>query len=565
MAFNKIELTKVGTSTVNTVTTEFNETFTSHDSGFDIFYHLGSNLDPVENAWSNPITAGTYVSVTSTHVPTDDGHAGLVSRNTNNARFDLSLADDPETITYEFLTGFEVNLREVRYRSDNNVATNITRLEVYLSADDVTYKRVVIDTNVPTTSDTWHRYTLLNNEDDWVKYVRFIVRNNQNAVMRVGEFELYGKLRNLTTGTAGFKRAGDRFENLLNVDAASTLGQRVIHYDETANIWESKVLFPYDVDSRVLSEDLYIESPDIRSPRYFVLSPNGANRNVFLPIPTVDDTIKFRTLDGGFDINIREPDVTNLQFGLTNYYTLNETGSTFTDSAGSFNITEFGGTIGSQSGLIGNEITLNGANAWAHQNNWVTAGSVTLSIWATLDNGSSKQAIVTKWEESGGTVKNFRLYTSGGRFRWQVALDGIGPGVEIVDPSTYSTGTRYHLVATYDEATGDQKLYVDGVEVATYTHPGGGPIIDSVAAELQLGAMRNASASLTYYMDGALDEFGIWDRALLENQVLELYNSGSGVSYATMTATPPTPVVLNNAGKLQYEYVYDGTEWHLLG
>jgi len=48
-------------------------------------------------------------------------------------------------------------------------------------------------------------------------------------------------------------------------------------------------------------------------------------------------------------------------------------------------------------------------------------------------------------------------------------------------------------------------------------------------------------------MDGAsemmLDQICIWNRALSSNEILELYNSGDGMSYSDMSYVPPAPPI----------------------
>lgn len=102
----------------------------------------------------------------------------------------------------------------------------------------------------------------------------------------------------------------------------------------------------------------------------------------------------------------------------------------------------------------------------------------------------------------------------------------------------------HHVVGTYDGTTA--KIYVDDTLcasraiTATLTSPG----------NFNVGLDNTTTAS---YMNGNLDEVGLWSRALSATEVTTLYNGGAGLQYPFITtdtisvsdssATTDTPTI----------------------
>lgn len=103
--------------------------------------------------------------------------------------------------------------------------------------------------------------------------------------------------------------------------------------------------------------------------------------------------------------------------------------------------------------------------------------------------------------------------------------------------SIFTTNIWYHCVAVFDGTqTGNSnrcKLYINGL-LQTLSFSGTIPttIIGSGMATnipLWLGTLQTVQSSQT--LNGALDEVGIWNRALTQSEVSQLYNGGTGFSF----------------------------------
>jgi hypothetical protein len=127
--------------------------------------------------------------------------------------------------------------------------------------------------------------------------------------------------------------------------------------------------------------------------------------------------------------------------------------------------------------------------------------------------------------------------------RWQLGIIDSGPdhylrmrvragGVTttLADSSaSLTTGQWYFAVATYDTASGDMKLYLDGVVIANASHALGGMLDIDPAVKVALGANGNAAQ----FFDGVLDDLRVYDRALSSGEIFDIYEADA----------PPVPVV----------------------
>jgi len=99
----------------------------------------------------------------------------------------------------------------------------------------------------------------------------------------------------------------------------------------------------------------------------------------------------------------------------------------------------------------------------------------------------------------------------------------------------YTAGAWVHVVQTYDSATKQIKMYINGSLVQTVTTAGGN--VKSNSSALYLGSSGGNGP-----FNGLIDEVAIWSRALSGTEISTLYNGGSGVTYPlpfTGTATQP--------------------------
>ncbi len=91
-------------------------------------------------------------------------------------------------------------------------------------------------------------------------------------------------------------------------------------------------------------------------------------------------------------------------------------------------------------------------------------------------------------------------------------------------------GTWYFISVVYDQSAGTMKLYVDGEEEANATGIGA---INTTTVDVYIGS----NSSPSQYYDGLMEEVGIFDYAISEATIDELYNGGDGAKVSELTTT----------------------------
>jgi len=189
------------------------------------------------------------------------------------------------------------------------------------------------------------------------------------------------------------------------------------------------------------------------------------------------------------------------------------------------NLTETG-SVGDVTGLLGNAADFPGTdgNFWARGVNdtvfdvGVGFAPFTVQVWVNVDVMPGSFSWIAGKHDTDTNGWGF-FFASDGTVYWDHRGGG---GSEITSsPGQITTGAGWqHVVVTSDGAT--LKIYVDNVEVGS-----GSP--SSVIASpnpLIFGNRFNAGRAL----NGQLDEVAIWTRALTNDEILVLYNSGNGLA-----------------------------------
>ncbi|MCI0334617.1 MAG: LamG domain-containing protein [Planctomycetes bacterium] len=204
--------------------------------------------------------------------------------------------------------------------------------------------------------------------------------------------------------------------------------------------------------------------------------------------------------------------------GLVGHWKLDEaSGLTAADSSPAGNNgTLIGGTW--TSGRIDGGLQLNGTSNYVnvpHAPSLSLTSQITVAAWVNAGALNDWQTVIQKGTSGGignyyfGTYYDevdFSLYDGG----W---FDFITTGVNL------QTGTWYHLAATFDNATDEVHLYVDGVEVLSTTTTA------SPQANSQNLTVGTYETSL--YWNGTLDDVRIYGRVLCPSEIQDLYNGGN--------------------------------------
>jgi hypothetical protein len=202
------------------------------------------------------------------------------------------------------------------------------------------------------------------------------------------------------------------------------------------------------------------------------------------------------------------------------------------NSAYSFNGTSNYITVPNSSGLSNfTDITISG---------WVNISQFPSS---SISNGLA--GLVTKWYGSGscgGVTDNYACYLRsnnqlvGGTNQYRAYPNMLQT------PSNLTNSNWYHFVMVHNSSTGGS-FYINGVLVSTYATTGS---LCSSTNPLYLGC-DNGLGTLNRFLNGKLDDIGIWNRALTTQEVTQLYNQNQCFTNTTVTET-----LVINVGQLSY-------------
>jgi hypothetical protein len=143
-----------------------------------------------------------------------------------------------------------------------------------------------------------------------------------------------------------------------------------------------------------------------------------------------------------------------------------------------------------------------------------------ISVWVKLDQLDTWDTFVS---QDGQTISSFYLQKRDTHYLAFTTFPSDSTSAKAcIAQSTLKprTGEWYHLVATRHAASGDQRLYVDGVLAGKATCAGGfkssGPLV--------LG--RGRWDGPVDWITGAVDDLGVADRVLEADEIVDLYHQG---------------------------------------
>jgi hypothetical protein len=161
----------------------------------------------------------------------------------------------------------------------------------------------------------------------------------------------------------------------------------------------------------------------------------------------------------------------------------------------------------------------------------------TISLWVKPSSfatgGSPDYAQTVIGRAVSDTTNGHWSIQTNGTGKIQLRIRDDGSSVYTTSTTTLSTGTFYHVVAGVDDSN-NTFIYVNG-GTSEDTDALSGNSYD-LSASVYFGRSGNGSP-YTYYFDGDIDEACIFNRALTESEVGQLYNSGSGLAYPFSVAS----------------------------
>jgi arabinan endo-1,5-alpha-L-arabinosidase len=197
--------------------------------------------------------------------------------------------------------------------------------------------------------------------------------------------------------------------------------------------------------------------------------------------------------------------------------------SDLTDSSGYNRILTNNGNVSFASGKIGDAAVFDGNNYLSRSQKFMSGASA-FSLSCFVKCTSSTTYIYGEDAESSFILVS--THDNKVTFNFE---NGWNP---IQSSSTITDDQWHHVVCVYDGGI-SAKLYFDGVEEASRNSIAA-TMPTSSAANFSLGAPPTGWGAM---LNGSMDAVGIWNRALSDAEVTELYNSGTGLELEVILPT----------------------------
>ncbi|MCX6355644.1 MAG: LamG domain-containing protein [Candidatus Aureabacteria bacterium] len=222
------------------------------------------------------------------------------------------------------------------------------------------------------------------------------------------------------------------------------------------------------------------------------------------------------------------PTISFPKTGLVSYWKLDEpSGTTVHDSHGSHNGTNHGATV-YVAGKIGNAYSFDGSNDYVKSDAVIdltgNSGKFTFNFWLKVPafSGSGTFLELGNGQTVGGGNGVMINRNEAGKLR----IYHQDPSAYWYDITTTLPTSTWVMLTIKGDGT-NFTFYQDGAQIDQRA-------IDDYyfeAEDLYLMTHYYGSESLEWYSPGIMDEVGIWNRDLTNDEVTRLYNSGTGLAY----------------------------------
>lgn len=224
-----------------------------------------------------------------------------------------------------------------------------------------------------------------------------------------------------------------------------------------------------------------------------------------------------------------------LKTGLVSWWEFDEASGTRVDSHSGGNDLTDNNTVTQAVGKVGNAAQFTSANSEslsrATNSSLQTGGQdFSLAGWFYMDTTVDSATVVSKGGAfanreyqikdvfSGAHRLQFTCWNSGGTQFNLVATTG----------TSLSTGSFFFFAVTFNNTTKEMTISVNNSAQDTTTLTGS---IPSSTGDFTVGTHENSGGT---FWNGRVDQLGFWKKVLTTTEIAQLYNSGNGLSYASM-------------------------------
>ena len=150
----------------------------------------------------------------------------------------------------------------------------------------------------------------------------------------------------------------------------------------------------------------------------------------------------------------------------------------------------------------------------------IVTDNFTISGWAKPTDASDFQVIMSKWDDGTSANSVFRIVLSGGVCICALKKTGGSTLATSTTTTTLTDGLWFHFAFTNDGS--NLKGYINGVLQDTDSTTSGD--LNTSDQNFLLGGQYNG-ASVVNEFEGNLDEIAIWNEALTQAEITQIYNT----------------------------------------
>lgn len=223
-----------------------------------------------------------------------------------------------------------------------------------------------------------------------------------------------------------------------------------------------------------------------------------------------------------------------LRDNLVAYYKLDESSGSAYSSVGTHTLTNTGTTpyvvgklwscIDFWSSNTTKELRLTGDNLW------IDGWSISMSAWVNVNTAPASNVYQFFVSQGSATSKaGYELWYHNAAWTLKVGFwrDPFWGALTGPEPTyTLTIGTWFHLVLTYDWT--NVEWFINGVSQGKVANSGNGSYGGSIDA---FGIGGYCEFALNQTASAKVDEVGVWNRAITQNEILEIYNAGRGFTF----------------------------------
>jgi hypothetical protein len=197
----------------------------------------------------------------------------------------------------------------------------------------------------------------------------------------------------------------------------------------------------------------------------------------------------------------------------------------------------------SDTGLIGNAQVFDGVSDELNvvddsSFGWVADSRFSIEFWVKKDATSLRSEVVIGRHDSTTQLYWWAGLENGKAAFYLIDIDGNGQNSGLTGITDIADGVWHQIVVVRDSVVGENRLYIDGLledsSLANYTAG-----FDAVDVPVNIGWLDDNASD--FHFEGAIDELGVYNRVLSDQEIYSHYLAGSGL-HRRFWDCDPTPI-----------------------